>query len=241
LGEAKYNPVFEMDEDDELDMKQVVPVSPNNTGMFAEADDEDEMNVNDLDADTDAAIDQQISDLGGAEGAVGDGGPEAGPEPPVEQPEAGEEVADMPDAAPEEDPMADPMAAEPAQPSADEQREDIQNQLIKLQLTALEQMNDKMKTMDMTMADLKNVMGRLSQDVEEVREPTNVEKVAQRKQDSHPYYYRLNDLWQGNAFQARLDDGKTGEFGMKQLEDGTYVADFDDFPQLNDLDIKKSF
>lgn len=240
LGEAKYNPVFEMDEDDELDMKHVQPATGNNTGIFSEAGEDDEMNVDDID-DTDAAIDQQISDLSGAEGAVGDGGPEAGPEPPVEQPAAGEEVADMPDAEPAADPMAEPMPTEPAEPSADEQREDIQNQLIKLQLTAIEQMNDKMKMMDMTMDEMKGLVSRLNQDVEEVREPTNVEKVAERKQDSHPYYYRLNDLWQGNAFQARLDDGKTGEFGMKQLEDGTYVADFDDFPQLNDLDIKKSF
>ena len=233
-----------MDEDDELDMKHVQPATANNTGIFSEAPEDDELNVNDLgdEAETNAAIDQQISDLGGADAAVGDGGPEAGAEPPVEQPAAGEEVADVPDADPMADPMAtDPMAAQPAQPSADEQREDIQNQLIKLQLSALEQMNDKMKMMDMTMAELKGVMGKLSADVEEVREPTNVEKVAQRKQDSHPYYYRLNDLWQGNTFQARLDDGKTGEFGMKQLEDGSYVADFDNFPKLNDLDLKKSF
>jgi hypothetical protein len=224
LGEAKYSPVFEMDEDDELDMKQVQPVTANNTGIFGEADD-DEITVNDLDDPT------------GAEGAIGDGGPEGGAEPPVEQPAAGEEVADVPDANVE----ADPMTMEPAQPSATEQREDIQNQLIKLQLSALEQMNDKMKMMDVTMAELKGVMGKLSAEVEEVREPTNVEKVAARKQDSHPYYYRLNDLWQGNSFQARLDDGKTGEYGMKQLEDGTYVADFDNFPKLNDLDLKRSF
>ena len=235
LGEAKYNPVFEMDVDDELDMTQLggpQPVSPNDSNVM-EADDDEEITADQLDDPT------------GAEGAVGDGFPGEGPEPPVDS-GAAEQVADVPDAG-MEDPMADPMdvdpmGAEPMQPDADQEREEIQNQLIKLQLSALEQMNDKMKMMDMTMGELKGVMGQLSQDVEEVREPTNVEKVEARKEDSHPYYYRLNDLWQGNSFQARMDDGKTeGEFGMKELEDGTYVADFDSFPDLNDMDLKKSF
>lgn len=243
LGEAKYSPVFEMDEDDELDMKHVSPSTANNTGIFAEADDDDEMTVDDI------SPEEQLA------GAVGDGSPEAGPEPSMDDANAGEQVADMPDAGIEDNPMgepqepiiggeeapADPMMGEPAQPSADEQREDIQNQLIKLQLSAIDQMNDKMKMMDSTMEEMKSVMGRLHSDVEEVREPTNVEKVAARKDDSHPYYYRLNDLWQGNSFQARMDDGKTGEHGMKQLEDGSYIADFDNFPKLNDMDIKKSF
>ena len=240
LGEAKYNPVFEMDVDDELDMTQLggpQPVGPNDSNVM-EADDDEEITADQLDDPT------------GAEGAVGDGFPGEGPEPPVDS-GAAEQVADVPDAG-MEDPMADPMAADPmggdpamatpAVPSADEQREELQNSLIKLQVSALEQMNSKMQMMDVTMGELKGVMGQLSQDVEEVREPTNVEKVAARKEDSHPYYYRLNDLWQGNTFQARMDGSETeGEYGMKQLEDGTYVADFDSFPELNDMDLKKSF
>ena len=237
LGEAKYNPVFEMDVDDELDMAQLGGPQP--IPVLEAGDEEEEITAD------------QIDDPTGAEGAVGDGFPGEGPEPPVDS-GAAEQVADVPDAG-MEDPMADPMAADPmggdpamgapAVPSADEQREELQNSLIKLQVSALEQMNSKMQMMDATMGELKGVMGQLSQDVEEVREPTNVEKVASRKEDSHPYYYRLNDLWQGNTFQGRMDDGKTGdgEYGMKQLEDGTYVADFDSFPGLNDMDLKNSF
>jgi hypothetical protein len=243
LGEASYHPVFEMDGDDDLDMKMYnapQPVTKNDSNIF-EAGEEDEITANQLDnsgeanpPDTGTGFpDEQPADTmaGGAAPAPAD---------PMADPMGGDMEAD-PMAAPA-DPMADPMGGMGAPDmNADKEREDIQNQLIKLQLSALEQMNDKMKMMDMTMADLKGVMGQLSKDVEEVREPTNVEKVAARKYDSHPYYYRLNDLWQGNSFQARMDDGKTGEYGMKQLEDGTYVADFDSFPKLSDMELKKSF
>jgi hypothetical protein len=52
-------------------------------------------------------------------------------------------------------------------------------------------------------------------------------------------YYGLNDMWKGNWFQARRDD--LGEKGMKQLDDGSYVADFDELPKLTTQEIKDSF
>jgi hypothetical protein len=218
-----------MDEDDDLNPEMYggpKPISKHDSNVMEADDDEKEFTVNDL------------GDEGGVEGALGDGGPEEGPEPPVEQPEAGEEVADMPDAEPDAG-MDTGMMDAPAEPNPQEEREDIQNQLLKLQVSALEKMNSKMDLMDTTIAQMRQMMNNLSNDVEEVREPTNVEKVAARKEDSHPYYYRLNDLWQGNAFQARMDE--KGVDGMKQLEDGTFIADFDNFPELNQMELKKSF
>ena len=93
-------------------------------------------------------------------------------------------------------------------------------------------------------------MATLTQDVEEVREPTNVEKLISKKQDSHPFHYNLADMWNGRDFQARMDYanngqgnnmGKEVDNGIRQLEDGSYIADFDALPKHTDAQIKDSF
>jgi len=117
--------------------------------------------------------------------------------------------------------------------------DDIQNEIIKLNIAAMEKLRTKMEMLDVGIDDLNDKFTTLHHDVEEVKEPTNVEKLMNKKADSHPFYYNLNDMWKGNQFQARRDE--LGENGIKQLEDGTYVADFDDLPYMSDKDIKDTF
>ena len=76
---------------------------------------------------------------------------------------------------------------------------------------------------------LNSKLEALNTDVEEVREPTNTEKLMSKVNVSYPYYFNLNDFWKGNWFNEKRD--KETEKGIKELPDGTYVADFDELPQ----------
>ena len=74
----------------------------------------------------------------------------------------------------------------------------------------------------------------LNTDVEEVREPTNSEKLMNKSKVSYPYYFNLNDFWSDSWFDRNNQDK-----GIKELEDGTFAANFDDLPESDD--IKDSF
>lgn len=172
--------------------------------------------------------------------------PSAEPTPDVPAPEMGGE-APIPDEVetPEmgaEEPAPTPEGGEVTTPSPDE----LQNEIIKKNIDVMKQLNQKIEDLEMGIGELNNQNralvaknAEMEKDVEEVREPTNVEKLTSRKEDSHPYYYGLNDMWKGNWFQARRD--QLGERGMKQLDDGSYVADFDEMHKFTDYEIKDSF
>jgi hypothetical protein len=131
--------------------------------------------------------------------------------------------------------MEEPALA-PEEPSVEEK----QNEIIKMNISAMEKMQNVINSLESTVNSLNSKIGELSADVEEVREPKNVEKLMNRKEDSHPFYYNLNDMWQGNSFQARREVEEM-EQGIKKLEDGSYIADFDDLPKHNSQEIGKSF
>ena len=129
----------------------------------------------------------------------------------------------------------DAMGMQPPTPKVD----DIQNDIIKSNLAAMEAIHNQLLGLNSTVDELNQKMVLLSSDVEEVREPTNTEKLMNKGQVSYPYYFNLNDMWSGNWFNEKRQE--EGEKGMKKLEDGTYVADFDDLPQHSKIDIEKSF
>ncbi|GAG45221.1 unnamed protein product, partial [marine sediment metagenome] len=131
------------------------------------------------------------------------------------------------------DPMADPMAA------PENQVDDLQNEIIKHNIEAMKGIADQLSNLDSTLMGLNQKMDVLSADVEEVREPTDSEKLMNKTDVSHPYYFNLNDLWQDNWFEQKRDAEKNG--GVKELPDGSYVADFDDLPQKSKTDIQDSF
>lgn len=149
-------------------------------------------------------------------------------EPAPEQPAPEMGTEEM--GAAEMDAVADPMMGaeepmpEPEQPSVDQ----IQNDILKTSVSAMQKMNTELRNLESSLSSLNSKIDGLNKEVEEVKEPTNVEKLEARKEDSHPFYMNLNDMWDGNSFQARrqVEDSQ----GMRKLDDGTYVADFDILP-----------
>lgn len=137
------------------------------------------------------------------------------------------------------DPMAapvDPMAA-PAGP--ENQVDDLQNDIIKHNIEAMKSIYDQLAGMNDNFEAMNARMDDLNADVEEVREPTNAEKLMNQSNVSYPYYFNLNDFLQDNWF----DQQRQGEQdnGVKELPDGTYVADFDDLPLKSKTDVQDSF
>lgn len=184
--------------------------------------------------------------------------PESGPkDPTATDPSTEAPILDDPNAAkppqggtgepqPPSDPNAPPTdmptppnpemgMGEPIAPKVD----DIQNDIIKHNIAAMQAIHDQLISLNATVDGLNQKMVLLNADVEEVREPTNTEKLMNKTQVSYPYYFNLNDVWGDNWFNQRR--AEEGDRGMRQLEDGTYVADFDDLPQHSKIDVEKSF
>lgn len=117
--------------------------------------------------------------------------------------------------------------------------DNIQNDIIKHNIQAMKGIHDQLEKLSNTVIELNNKVNVLDDDVEEVREPTNVEKLMNKNEVSYPYYFNLNDFWKGNWFNENKSDG--GEKGIRELPDGTFIADFDDLPEKSSVDVKDSF
>lgn len=144
-----------------------------------------------------------------------------------------------------EEPVDEPVAMDEPSPEIPEPEEpapsinDVQNDILKTSVSAMQKMNDQLNNLEQTLNSLNLKIDGLNKEVEQVKEPTNEEKLQARKDDSHPFYMNLNDMWNGNSFQARrqVEDS----YGIKKLDDGTYVADFDTLPKYSAQEIKDSF
>jgi hypothetical protein len=129
--------------------------------------------------------------------------------------------------------------------STKEREEDIQNELLKLQVSAMRKMSDKISELENAITDMNMAMVKLENEVDTVREPSPIEKLENRWQDSYPFKYTLSDIWDGNVFQGRkdlFDDSSVtkGDAAIVKTADG-YEAEYDKMPKLNDFDLKKSF
>lgn len=127
-----------------------------------------------------------------------------------------------------------PTMAEPT-PQVD----DIQNEIIKHNLEAMKSIHDQLEKLNSMTLSLDDKLNSLSSEVEEVREPSNTEKLMNKTNVSYPYYFNLNDFWSGNWFNEQRE--KELDKGIKELPDGSFVADFDDLPQKSKIDIQNSF
>lgn len=138
---------------------------------------------------------------------------------------------------------AEPMAGEePVNPMGVEpepQVDNIQNEIIKHNIEAMKSIHDQLQSLENSVKGLNSELQKLNTDVEEVREPTNSEKLMSKKNVSYPYYFNLNDFWSGNWFNEKREQAQ--EKGMKELPDGSFVADFDDLPQKSKIDVQNSF
>lgn len=116
---------------------------------------------------------------------------------------------------------------------------DIQNDIIKHNIEAMKGIHGELKSLEDSVNSLNSQLSKLNADVEEVREPTNSEKLMSKKNVSYPYYFNLNDFWKGNWFNEKRDE--VMEKGIRELPDGSFVADFDDLPEISKIDIQSSF
>jgi len=139
------------------------------------------------------------------------------------------------------DPMGGDMPVNPmgAPEQPENQVDDLQNEIIKHNIDAMKGIHDQLEGLNATIQGLNQKMEVLATDVQEVREPTNSEKLMNKTSVSYPYYFNLNDLWQDNWFDQKR--GGEVEKGIKELPDGSYVADFDDLPQKSKTDVQNSF
>lgn len=129
-------------------------------------------------------------------------------------------------------PIEPPMPPTPS-------KEEMQKQVMELQIDAMKKMSAKIQELEDMVGGLNSQLADFSNEVEKVKDPSDVEKFDERKLDSHPYYYNLNDLWNNNTFQARMDNMNTK--GIMKNKDGTYQADFDTMPKMNQFQVKDSF
>ena len=141
------------------------------------------------------------------------------------------------DGAPPVNPMGDDMGMGTPDPSQEVNR--MQNDIIKHNIEAMKSIHDQLASLNATVQELNAQSKSLSAEVEEVREPTNTEKLMSKKNVSYPYYFNLNDFWNGNWFSEQRE--KEHEKGINELPDGTFVADFDDLPQKSKIDVQNSF
>jgi hypothetical protein len=112
-----------------------------------------------------------------------------------------------------------------------------EKRVMELQLDALRKMSSTIEDLGSSIDSLNQRMEIYSNEVEKVREPSDLEKFENRKVDSSPYYFNLNDLWKDDNFKSRMDQFSKG---YVKTEDG-YVADFDDLPKLAPHEVKASF
>lgn len=160
------------------------------------------------------------------------------PAPPIDQqptePVGGDAMPQPPipptDVDQNQPPVNNMMPEQPATPSVD----DIQNDIIKSNLSAMKDINDNLANLSQIADNLNNKLNVIAKDVDEVREPSNGEKLMNKSNVSYPYYFNLNNMWDGNWFNQKR--GEAQEKGINKLEDGTYVADFDNLPKTVNID-----
>lgn len=134
-------------------------------------------------------------------------------------------------------PSSDELPA--PEPEPVEKVDDIQNEIIKHNIEAMKSIRDQLESLNQMTLSLNNKLNVLTTDVEEVREPSNAEKLMNKTKVSYPYYFNLNDLWSDNWFSEQRE--KEASKGIRELPDGSYIADFDDLPSKSKIDIQNSF
>jgi hypothetical protein len=161
---------------------------------------------------------------------------------PIEtgEPNTGETDAnEIPDDSinPEDTELNNPESVQSVQP--EQNVNDIQNEIIKHNIAAMQSIHDELEGLNSTVQGLNSKLESLNTEVEEVREPTNSEKLMSKTNVSYPYYFNLNDFWKGNWFNEKRNEEM--EKGVRELPDGTFIADFDDLPEKSKTDVQNSF
>lgn len=125
------------------------------------------------------------------------------------------------------------------EPAEENEVDELQNDIIKHNIEAMRNIQSKLEDLENINNTLNNQLNTLNKKVEEVEEPTNTEKLLKKKENSYPFYFNLNDFWKNNWFDQQRESME--EKGIRELPDGTFIADFDDLDTHNDMDVEDSF
>ena len=123
------------------------------------------------------------------------------------------------------------MPSDMGVPAQEPDVDTLQNDIIQSNITAMRDIHSQLNSLNSYVDSLNSKLDSMNKEVQEVKEPTNAEKLMSKKNVSYPYYFNLNDYWKNNWFNQQTEDTD----GIKQLDDGTYVANFDDLPVSDDL------
>ena len=243
---ARYRPITLEDEFDEIpDRRQPedgIPAPTNgqsNSDIFTEAGEEgnekeDEMpNPETGPKEPQEPTNAEAPNMGGDD--LGGGKEEGTPELPGIPPE--DENTPMGD----ENPMD--MGNEPEmgnEENVEQEVDVIQNDIMRHNIEAVKAIADKLKELDVVIDSFNEKVDMLNAKVKEVEEPTNAEKLMSKKDVSYPYYFNLPDYWRGNWYEQKYAEESGENRGIRQLPDGTYIADFDDLDTMSDGDVEDS-
>lgn len=227
----KYRPLvgdneeFDAVPDSNYMTKEGQPVPPNSPMVYEAGDQEDAPKPEGQEPPAPSNDEPQNTDA-----------PVDAPVPAFDKTGGNEQLSDMnPDTL-----MGDPQAADPmGAPNPAQEVDQLQNDIIKSNIEAMKSIHDQLESLNATVNALNAESKAMKAEVEEVREPTNTEKLMSKKNVSYPYYFNLNDFWNGNWFTEERQ--KQQEKGINELPDGTFVADFDDLPQKSKIDVQNSF
>lgn len=147
----------------------------------------------------------------------------------IEQEEAIEKIPDVDD---EEIELEDSENLDTKTNSIDK----LQTDIIKTNISTMKMIHDKLKNLENNFVDLSSKFDNLQKDVDEVKEPSNEEKLENKKYDSYPFYKNLNDIWNSDKYNRVIKDE-----GIIKLNDGTYIASFDDLGDLSNGNLEKSY
>ena len=135
--------------------------------------------------------------------------------------------------APAEEPQLTNNVQKPQEQQNSGSVDSLQNDLIRMNLNAMVKIHNELDSLNKTVQNLNIENQKLKSQVEEVREPSTEEKLLKRKQDSYPYYNNLSDVWKDNWFEKKTVGNEYN--GITKLDDGTYIANFDDLPKTNNI------
>ncbi len=235
---ARYRPVTLEDEFDEIpDLKQPadgVPAptnGPNNSDIFTEAGEEGAEKEDELPNPETGPKEPQEPSNAEAPNVTDVGKEEGTPELPGIPPENQD--------TPTDNVISEPEVA-PAKENSKGDVDTLQNDIIRHNIEAVKALTDKLKDIDTVIDSFNEKVDILNSKVKEVEEPTNAEKLMNKKDVSYPYYFNLNDYWRGNWYEQKYGEESPENKGIKKLPDGTFIADFDDLETNNDQDIEDS-
>lgn len=134
---------------------------------------------------------------------------------PVNQPEA--------QVIPQEQPVQEPQPTEPTpqpEPQEDQMLSFLKSEMSKLDniVSSLESISNNVDMVSQRLDNLNNHINDLSKIVDEIKEPSDIEKLEMRAFDSYPYNKTLNKVWDDKMKSKEEQDME--RMGIEKTNDG---------------------